>query len=191
MIEYLTHYYKKGSMPFRSLSALPESEALKIMEGLSDDSPLFARFKTPMQYMETRRETEQWLRYRFMEKGGRPTEAYPLYAVLGRSSWIENHTSNMDMTQIQIPITIFHEREISFTYPDSMVSHWLGKDQPPEHYQPEYHGVIFTLSEAQSLINQLGWPEGRWNKSLPEEVAPYLEAQIWNHNVLREFVDRS
>ena len=33
-VDYLTHYYKKGTPPFRSLSALPKGEALGIMEAL-------------------------------------------------------------------------------------------------------------------------------------------------------------
>lgn len=57
MIQYLTHY-KKGTLPFRSLSVLSESEALKLMENLCDDSPIFSRFKTPHHYLETRKQTE-------------------------------------------------------------------------------------------------------------------------------------
>ncbi|WP_213585374.1 hypothetical protein [Paenibacillus sp. J2TS4] len=54
-MELLTHYYKRGSRPFRSLRALPESEAIQVMEELCDESPLFARFKEPVQYLQFRK----------------------------------------------------------------------------------------------------------------------------------------
>ena len=34
MIEYLTHYYRKGTQPFSSLSALSDQGALRIMPEL-------------------------------------------------------------------------------------------------------------------------------------------------------------
>ncbi len=60
MIDYLTYYYKRGTEPFRSLSALSDTEAIQIMESLCDDTPFGARFKNPAQYMRDRRQTEQW-----------------------------------------------------------------------------------------------------------------------------------
>jgi len=70
MIDYLTYYYKHGTEPFRSLSALPDEEVIKIMEELCDDTLFGARFKDPIQYMRNRRQTEQWVREEFMAKGG-------------------------------------------------------------------------------------------------------------------------
>jgi hypothetical protein len=70
MVDYLTYYYKSGTEPFRSLSALPDEEAIKIMEELCDDTPFGARFKDPVQYMRNRRQAEQWVREEFIAKGG-------------------------------------------------------------------------------------------------------------------------
>lgn len=123
MFDYITHYYKRGSSPIKTLSALTESEALKIMESLSDDSPLFARFKEPIQYLNSRRQTEKWLRDEFIAKGGQPKDEYPLYAVLSTSDWIEKHSSSFNIEKIRIPMSIFKEDDISFTYPDSMLSY--------------------------------------------------------------------
>ena len=66
MIDYLTYYYKCGTEPFRSLSALPDEEAIRIMEELCDDTPFGVRFKGPVQYMRNRRQTEQWVREEFI-----------------------------------------------------------------------------------------------------------------------------
>ncbi|MBH5318851.1 hypothetical protein I6N90_13685 [Paenibacillus sp. GSMTC-2017] len=183
-MDYFTHYYKRGSSPFRTLSALTDEEAKKVMEQLADDSPLFARFKTPQQYLNTRKQVENWLRGEFIAKGGLPKDDYPLYAVLGSSSWIESHSASFDIEKIQIPVSSFDERDISFTFPDSMVSYWLGNDKPADYYQEEYHGKVFTLSEVKALVDAIGVAEAEWKVTLPADVAPYLEVQIWNHKPL-------
>jgi len=184
MIDYITHYYKKGATAFQSISGLPDSEALKIMENLSDDSPLFERFKTPLQYLQSRKETEEWLKSEFAAKGGRPKDEYPIYAVLGTSGWIEGHATNFDLDSISIPFSIFAEQDISFTFPDSMVSYSFGKDNAAKTDQSEYYGKIFTLSEIKALVERNGLPEKQWKPSLPENIGPYIEAQIWNHRLL-------
>lgn len=92
MFEYITHYY--NGEPFRSLSALSRTEAIRVMEELVDDSPYFERFKDPLQYWSDRVETETWLRKKFMEKGGKPQEGHPFYAVLRSSDSIENYASS-------------------------------------------------------------------------------------------------
>ena len=116
MIDYLTYYYKCGTEPFRSLSALPDEEAIKIMEELCDDTPFGARFKDPVQYMRNRRQTEQWVREGFIAKGGRPQEAYPIPTVLGASKWMVEHAPDADAhAEIRIPLSAFTEYDVSFT----------------------------------------------------------------------------
>ncbi|BBH24173.1 hypothetical protein Back11_55180 [Paenibacillus baekrokdamisoli] len=191
MFEFLTHYYKQGDLPFRSLSALTDSEALKIMESLYEDNPLAERFKEPVQYLNNRKQTEKWVRDEFIAKGGQPKDEYPLYAVLGYSNWIENHLSSFDIDRIHIPLSIFTELDISFTYPDSMVTYLLGMDKHAVYYQPEYHGKIFTLSEVNLLANMYGAPEEKWRTALLEGMGPYIEyieAQIWNHKPLLAYL---
>lgn len=185
MIEYITHYY--NSVPFRSLSALSKSEAIKKMEELCDDTPLFERFKEPLQYWESRLETEKWLRKKFIEKGGKPKEQYPYYSVLGTADWIENYllSTGLDMDKIQIPLSIFDEGDISFTFPDSMVSFWIGRDKPEEFYHPNYHGQIFTLSEVGTIMtNEL---INKIESMHPKGTIPYVEAQIWNHEIAKNY----
>jgi len=188
MIDYLTYYYKHGTEPFRSLSALPDKEVIKIMEELCDDTLFGARFKDPIQYMRNRRQTEQWVREEFIKKGGRPQDAYPIPMVLGESKWMVKQAPDPDAHgEIRIPLSVFTEYDVSFTYPDSMISLWFGRERPKEYYLPDYHGKVFTLSEILSIVGEKGLPEEDWETNLPNNLAPYIEAQLWNHKLLKIF----
>jgi hypothetical protein len=188
MIDYLTYYYKYGTEPFRSLSALPDEEIIKIMEELCDDTLFGARFKDPIQYMHNRRQTEQWVREEFRAKGGRPQEAYPIPMVLGASKWMVKQAPDPGAHgEIRIPLSVFTEYDVSFTYPDSMISLWFGREKPKEYYLPDYHGKVFTLSEILSIIREKGLPEEDWETNLPSNLAPYIEAQVWNHKLLERY----
>jgi len=188
MIDYLTYYYKRGTEPFRSLSALPDEEVIKIMEELCDDTLFGARFKDPIQYIRNRRQTEQWVREEFRAKGGRPQEAYPIPMVLGASKWMVKQAPDPGAHgEIRIPLSVFTEYDVSFTYPDSMISLWFGREKPKEYYLPDYHGKVFTLSEILSIVGEKGLPEEDWETNLPSELAPYIEAQVWNHKLLERY----
>jgi hypothetical protein len=186
MVDYLTHYYTKGTPPFRSLSALSDEEALPLMTALCDDTPYGERFKDPLNYLRNRRRTEEWVRAEFSTKGGQPVEPYPVYMVLGFSPWIERAVPiTFSTCQIRFPLSIFQEGDVSFTYPDSMLSHWFSQDQPIEYYQPDYHGKVFTRSEMLAIVAARGMPEDGWEPRLPDHLAPYIEAQVWNRAPLQ------
>ncbi|MFD0674913.1 hypothetical protein [Cohnella sp. GCM10027633] len=189
MFEYVTHYY--NAEPFRSLSALSRNEALQVMKELCDDTPFFERFKEPQQYWDSRVEAETWLRDKFVDKGGTLKDRYPIYAVLGSSDWIENYSQSMglEVNKLRIPLSILRESEVSFTFPDSMVSYWISRDKPEAYYQPGYHGQVFTLSEVRNLITT-DIMDSIAAKH-PEGTIPYVEAQIWNHAVVRSFYEQN
>lgn len=187
-INTLTHYYHQDQEPFRSLSALPDEEAIRIMQALADDTPYGERFKNPRQYLAARKAAEGWVRLEFIKKGGHPQAQYPITMVLGSSAWLRKYAPHPDKHgEISLPLSLFTDREISFTYPDSMISHWLGRDQPAAFYQPNLHGIIFTLNEILALVEERGMPEDNWPNRLPERLAPYIEAQVWNHGKLRDY----
>ena len=191
MVNYLTHYYRSETGPFQSLSALPEADAIKIMQELCDDTPFGARFKDPLQYLHDRRETEKWVHEGFIAKGGKPQETYPIPMVLGSSRWLVENAPDREVgAVIRIPLSILTEFDVSFTYPDSMISLWFGREKPPEYYQPDLHGRIFTLPEIQSIVEMKGMPEEDWKINLPKDLAPYIEAQVWKHELLFEYIKR-
>src|SRR5512143_1558703 len=108
MVDYLTHYYSKGAPPFRSLSTLSDEEALKLMTALYDETLFGARFRDPLQYLHNRQHTEQWVRAKFIAKGGQPQEPYPIYMVLGSSPWIVKAAPDtLHHGEIRIPLSVF------------------------------------------------------------------------------------
>ena len=152
MIDHLIYYYKLGTEPFRSLSALPDEEAIKIIRGLCDDTPFGERFKDPIQYMRNRRQTEQWVRDEFIAKGGQPHTSYPIPMVLGASKWmVRNAPDPVVHGEMRIPLALFSESEILF------------------------------------IVESKGLPEGEWKTNLPNDLAPYIGAQVWNHEPLMEY----
>ncbi|MBE7556018.1 MAG: hypothetical protein HS126_33605 [Anaerolineales bacterium] len=185
MIDHLIHFYRKDTVPFRSLSALSDGEAMQLMHDLYIEGSIFwERFKDPAEYLQTRRHIEQWLRQEFIAKGGAPKESYPIYMILGRSKWLLTAADAVTLAttaEIQVPLSLFGEGEISFTYPDSMISMWLATQKDPAYYLPDYHGKLFTLSEIRAIIEANGLPGGTWGTNLPSFVANYIEAQVWDH----------
>ncbi len=185
MIKHLTYYYNAQTVLFRSLSALPEAEAIQIMRELYVDDAIWGRFKNPVWYIQARKQIEKWLRQEFIAKGGRPQDDYPIYMVVGACEMLEKAAPEGQLAKIQIPLSNFKEEDISFTYIDSMFSYQLGQDKSSEYYQAQYHGKVFSLSEILSIIQERGEPvEGWWGK-LPADFLPYIEAQVWNHELLK------
>ena len=194
MIDYLIHYYRSGTEPFQSLSALADMEAVRIMQDLYvEGSVIWERFKDPHEYLQARRQTEQWLRQGFIAKGGDPQASYPIYMVLGRSKWILSMADAATLattSEMQVPLSIFRECDVSFTYPDSMVSFMLENEKDAGYYLPDYHGKVFTLSEIHSIVESNGLPGEGWGTNLPSYLANYIEAQAWNHKPLLEYKRR-
>jgi hypothetical protein len=188
MIDHLIHFYRSGTEPFRTLSSLPEGEAIQMMQELYVEGAIFwDRFKEPAQYLRMRKQIEQSLRQAFIAKGGMPREAYPIYMVLGRSKWMQNDLDAATLAttnQVQVPLSLFRDSDVSFTYPDSMVSFLLAQDKGSEYYLPDYHGKVFTLSEIHSVIRLNGLPGEKWGTNLPVLWPNYIEAQVWNHEPL-------
>jgi hypothetical protein len=189
----LVHYYLKGRRPFQSLSALDDEQALPIMQALASDAAFGRRFQQPLAYLHRRRATEQWVRRAFIAKGGTPILAYPIYMVLGRSPWIEaqaDETPGADVGgRITVPLAYFGAGDVSFTYPDSMISLDFAEEQPPGLFRPDLHGHVFTRSEILTLVAQRGHPEDDWEPRLPSHMAPYIEAQVWNEAPLAKYAD--
>lgn len=194
MIDRLLHLYAKGGEPFRSLSALPDEEALALMRRFyQPDSVYWNRFEDPAGYLQARRQVEAWLRQAFIARGGQPQEMHPVYMVLGRTSWMDaalNAATLATTCAIEVPLSLFTAADISFTYPDSMVSAMLAADKDPRYYLPEFHGQVFTLAEMLAIIEERGLPGEMWGNNLPGSWANYVEAQVWNRELLMHYVQQ-
>ena len=191
MIDHLIHFYRIGTEPFQSLSALSDRDAVQIMKGYYvEGSVLWERFKDPGQYMRARRQIEHWLHQEFIAKGGAPQESYPIYMVLGRSKWLLTAADPATLAttaEIQVPLSLFRECDISFTYPDSMISVPMANQKESECYLPDYHGKLFTLSEICSIVESNGLPGENWGTNLPSFMPNFIEAQVWNQEALQEY----
>jgi hypothetical protein len=186
---FLTHYYSRSAPPFRSVSELPDEEAVRIMEGLYEPSPYGERFRDPAGYLAQRRRTENWVRTEFTRKGHRPEDAHPIYMVFGRSRWIEaNGPLDKAGESISIPLDLFDLHDVSFTYPDSMLSLWIFSEKPAALYREGLNGVVFDKEEILKIVLDKGHPENWPDTNLPPHLAPYLEAQVWNRGKVLDYL---
>jgi hypothetical protein len=175
----LTHYYHKKDSPFQSLSSLSDQEALSIMLSLQDRSGLvYRRFRDPEKYLQHRREVESWVRQEFIKKGGKPISTYPHYFVVGRAIWIEEGYDG-ESRMMQFPVSTFKDKQVSFTYPDSMISYWLKSQTDRVFFRPEYHGQVFSLSEICQMIDLFGVPVEEWRTEESRRYDLFIEAQVW------------
>ena len=184
METFLLHVYRKGTTPFQSLSALPTEEALPVMSRLFVEGSVFwERFRDPAGYLAARRQTEERLREGFRAKGGRPRSPYPIYFVWGRPKWFDlvADAATLETTsEIRVPLSALPGDQVSFTYPDSMVSALMEQERNPEYYEPDYHGKVFTLPEVREIIRRRGLPGEGWETRMPVHYAHYIEAQVWD-----------
>ncbi len=195
MVDFLLHFYRKGTRPFQSLSALPEARAISLMKELYiEGSAFWERFEDPLGYLAFRREVEKKLRDGFIAKGGAPTDPCPIYLVFGRPRWTTealDPATAATSAEIRVPLSLFDQKDISFTYPDSMVSAMIAGERNPEYYEPDYHGRVFTLAEITEIIGRKGLPGEEWQTRMPRHYAHYIEAQAWNRRVLVEYLGRT
>jgi hypothetical protein len=175
----LTHYHHKNDAPFQNLSSLADEEALRIISNLGDRAgSVYRRFRDPAKYLQQRRETESWVRQEFIKKGGQPISAYPHYFVVERATWIEEGY-NQESRIVQFPVAAFQSEQVSFTYPDSMISYWLKNQTNQVFYRPAYHGQVFVLSEIYKIIDAFGVPSEEWRTEEARRYDLFIEAQVW------------
>ncbi len=177
----LTHYHHKDQPPFQNLSVLSESEALKVMSELGKRTgEVYHRFRNPQKYLRLRQATERWLKQEFIRKGGQPLFDYPAYFVVERATWIEAGCKG-ESSAIQIPLSAFKAEQVSFTYPDSMVSYSLRKQQDKAFYHPEYHAQVFDTAEIRKIIDNFGMPAEAWRTDETRKHDLFIEAQVWGN----------
>lgn len=177
----LTHYYHRDDKPFQILSELAEEEALSVISNLRDRTgAVYDRFSNPKKYLQRRQEAESWVRQEFIKKGGQPISLYPHYFVVERAVWIEEGF-NGQSNSVQIPLSAFSPEQVSFTYPDSMISYWLRNQTDKEFYRPEYHCQVFVLSEICQIIDKFGIPNDEWRTNGAREWDLFIEAQVWGN----------
>ena len=194
VIDFIYHYFRKGTRPFQSLSVLSEEQAKSMMKSLFiPGSMLWQRFGSPDWYLSLRRQVESELYSQFKAKGGSPRQAYPIYFTVGRPKWAVDSGDPATIkhtAEIRVPFSLLRPQEVSLTYPDSMLSFILHDNQDHPEYKAEYHGKVFMFEEMESLIKRDGLPVHDWKQDRPPHFSHYVEVQVWNQAPLEQYLKR-
>lgn len=171
----LYHYYEENIGPFKNLSSLEPNEAEEILQELRNEGNTFAS-KRSLDYLRIRSELEAKAKMLFINKGGKPTNNFPHYMTLGACDWIKEWYKVGK--EIVLRLDDFNEDLISFTYGDLF---------PTMRYQDgkEYRGQVYTKAEILELVERYGLPQD-WNKEGNQGPERYIEAQIWDDEVIEK-----
>jgi hypothetical protein len=184
MPEFISHYYEEARGPLMSVSNLEKETAREILKQISERKEGFDS-ERPDNYIDWRIDVENWLRNGFIEKGRRPKRKNPHYFILEECDWLlswykEGRVFKKALHEID-------PGQISFTYPDSMVSFQLHqyftlKNNPyfkDEEYR-EYHSQVYVLDELETIISKYGMPKGGLENGKPTSpFEMYVEVQVW------------
>lgn len=176
--DYLCHYYEEADGPLRNLSDLPIPEAEALLERLRLQGDRFASQRKE-DYLAVRRNLEDQVRQLFTEKGGRPRRMHPHYFVLGECAWLKSWYPHG--CELRIPLKSFCLESLSFTYGDTFPAMRYNDGKP-------YRGKVFTWVELPALVNEYGLPQ-IWNADGKYGPERYIEAQVWEDELLKEYVN--
>ena len=144
---YLYHYFDKRTGPFKSLTAISEEEARKVMEQIKSERPNSLCAARDADYVKKRRNCEALLRREFAAKGGIMEVESPYYMVVEHSPWLSTWYEQPDF--LKIPIEEFDIRKLSFTYGDSMPTF-----SPRVTDGKEYRRKVYTYEEILKVIEK-------------------------------------
>jgi hypothetical protein len=181
--DFLCHYYEAADGPFRNLSDLPAPEAEAVLERIRQTGDRFASQRAD-DYLAVRRGLEERVQELFTAKGGRPKRIRPHYLIVGACPWLKSWYQNG--CELRIPLAAFcaeHTASISFTYGDTFPAMRLRDGKP-------YRGQVYTLAELPGLVRRYGLPQA-WNADGKHGPDRYIEAQVWDDEPLRLYVDEA
>lgn len=185
---YLTHYYEKGNIRLKNICSYDDVEARAILTNLSESGQ---RTWLHPGYLEERREVEAWLEREFLDKGKKPYLRHPIYFVLGEHDDLFQKGGFFSLTnpiKLQIPLSLFDSNQISFTYPDSMPSYNIPRQERGKPYLKPFHGRVFTKDEINEVIQTYGLPGDRWKVEEKWRSDRFIEAQIWDARPIERFL---
>ena len=179
--DYLTRYYKKGENPFLSLNDLPLAEANRV-KALHCAADGIGGFYASDDYLPNRREIEKWIYGQLLAKGGQPTCAVPVYMTLGDSP-----TGKFDIRAdlqknaavLRIPVSALDMTAVTFTFPDSMYQIVLDDKGELIAGGRTNRPTVYLIDEMETVMT----------KYASYLHAHYVEAQVWNRNMLYKYMD--
>lgn len=177
---FLTRYYPKGENPFVSLNDYPYEKANEIKKEHCRRNNI-GDFYAEDDYLLQRREIENWIYRRLIEKGGNPKNNVPIYMTLGESPSGEYDIRadiQINSDEIRIPIDEIDLSAVTFTFPDSMYKFVLNNDDVIVGGERTNTPDVYLYNELESVIN----------KYITDEH--YIEAQVWNREMLYKFLQQ-
>ena len=182
MPKYLFHYYELENGPFRNITEYGYEKAEIIQNQIKEGW----NSKRPSNYIDLRFSLEKRIREQFILKGGKPNRNDPFYFTLGECEFANSWYVNPGV--IKIPLTDFNADHMSFTYPDSMVSFQFYDEPKLETYRKNCNGQIFLLNEINDLISEYGLPsEVKFQTEERLKYDKYIEAQVWDDKIIKEY----
>lgn len=180
--KFIYHYFEIEQGPFRNITQNTFEEAKKVQSNIS----IGFNSKRPVNYIELRFALEKRLKKDFIAKGGNPERNDPFYFTLGKCEWLKSLYENPGF--IKIPISELNSKQISFTYPDSMVSFQIHDEPKLAVYKKDYNGKVFLLNELKTLIKKYNLPsEEKWQSQENMKYDRYIEVQVWDNFLIEKY----
>jgi len=178
---YLTRYYKRNENPFISLNDFPLEQANRIKR-LHCQQDGIGGFYAEDDYLVHRLEIEKWIYNQLLLKGGAPKESVPIYMILGDSP-----TGQFDIradlqknaSELRIPIEVLDLSAVTFTFPDSMYKIILDDNGNIIDGGRTNTPIVYLYNEIENIIKI-------YAHYLDEH---YIEAQVWDREMLYRFYD--
>lgn len=187
-ITHLYHYYEKGQLPLRSVSALPFDEAENVLNKLRKRNENLVHPDIKW-FLQWRYNMDKTIRDKFISIGGKPVRTAPVFCTLGEnkgvSTWFENAAC------IKIPVSELDFDSVSFTYGDTMAVF-----NPKLYTGEEWWGKVYRYDGILKLVDKYGYPEdpeydgikGIYPKDKPlGHYLKYIEAHIWSDALLDKY----
>lgn len=176
--DYLTRYYTRGDNPFISLNDYPLEKANEIKK-LHCEKNGIGGFYAEDDYLIERKKIEKWIYDQLIKKGGNPKDTVPIYMVLGespRSEFDIRADIQKNSDSIKIPLKYLDLSAITFTFPDSMYR-FIVNDSG------DIVGGERTNTPKVYLYHELDAVVSKYRTDLH-----YIEAQVWNREMLFEYL---
>ena len=175
--DFLTRYYTQGDDPFISLNDLPIEQAQQVRREHCRKYGIGGFYGTEA-YLIERKAIEEWIYNELIRKGGKPVTKTPVYMTLGASPKSEFDIRNdiqQEAKEIVIPLREIDMAAVSFTYPDSMYE--LTFDAQGKAFDGKRTNTpkVYLYHELLEI----------W--SLYVKNIHYIEAQVWNREMLAPF----
>ena len=180
--QYLTRYYKEGENPFLSLNDLPLAEANRVKRRHCEADGI-GGFYAADDYLLNRLEIEAWIHGQLIAKGGRPTCTVPVYMTLGDSpagQFDIRADLQKNAAELRIPVAALDMAAVTFTFPDSMYQIVLDEEGKLIAGGRTNRPTVYLYDDMETVLQ-------KYDAYLHEH---YIEAQVWNRDMLKNFMDK-